>query len=147
MPFSNRLIKFLRISNLLQARQFRYVVVGVWNAMFGYGVVVWLYLWLSTDMHIVWIGVIANILAITMSFMTHKIFVFRSREYWLYEYLRSYVVYGSVSLIGILILWLLVDGLSVNIWIAQGVAIILTVIVSYIGHSRYTFKVKVGRAV
>jgi len=115
--------------------------------MFGYGVVVWLYLWLSTDMHIVWIGVIANILAITMSFMTHKIFVFRSREYWLYEYLRSYVVYGSVSLIGILILWLLVDGLSVNIWIAQGVAIILTVIVSYIGHSRYTFKVKVGRAV
>jgi putative flippase GtrA len=120
--------------------QLRYLVAGVWNTIFGYGVGVGLYLLLSEVMHIAWIGLIANVLAITMSFTTYKLFVFRSRGHWFAEYLRSYVVYGSMALLGIVLLWLLVDGFHVRIWFAQGMVIVTTVVISYFGHARFTFR-------
>lgn len=36
-----------------------------------------------------------------------------------------------------MLLWLLVDGLRLPIWVAQGIAMLLTVIVSYLGHARF----------
>ncbi len=86
------------------------------------------------------IGVISNILAISFSFVTYKLFVFQTQGRWLTEYLKSYIVYGSSALLGIGLLWLLVGQLMVSIWIAQGIIIIITIIVSYLGHSRFTFR-------
>lgn len=125
---------------MLRTRQFRFLLAGGWNTLFGYSVGVGFYLWLSSNMHVALIGGIASVLSITMSFLTYKIFVFRSSGRWIAEYLRSYVVYGSSALISVIILWLLIDGLYINIWIAQGITILLTVVISYIGHARYTFK-------
>lgn len=107
--------------------------------MFGYSVGVALYDMLSPYLHVLAIGVIANIVAISMSFVTYKLLVFKTVGHWLREYLRSYVVYGGMALLGTLLLWLFVDGLKISIWIAQGLIIGSTVIFSYIGHARFTF--------
>lgn len=129
-----------RPADLWALRQGRYLMVGGFNTLVGYGLGVGLYLALSDRLHILVIGVIANVLAITVSFTTYKYLVFRSPGRWLAEYLRSYLVYGGSALIGIMLLWLLVDGLRLPIWLAQGLAIILTVIASYLGHDRFTFR-------
>ena len=126
--------------NLAQSRPARYLVVGGVNTAIGYVLGVGLYLALSHRLHILAIGAIANVLAISFSFTTNKLFVFRTRGHWLPEYLRSYVVYGGMALLGTLLIWVLVDGLHVGIWVAQGLTMAITVVISYLGHSRYTFR-------
>lgn len=125
---------------LLADERIRYLLVGGWNTFFGYGVSIVLYEWLSDIFHVALIAALANVMAITMSFLTYKVIVFRSRGYWLAEYLRSYLLYGGVALINIALIWLLVDGVSISMWLAQGIAIPLGVVISYLGNSRFTFR-------
>lgn len=124
----------------LESRRVRYLLAGGWNTLFGYGAGVSLYLLLSKHLHIAIISILANAISITMSFVTYKIFVFRSKGRWVIEYLRSYVVYGSAAIFGVGFLWLLVKGLDLNIWIAQAVVIIATIGISYFGHGIFTFR-------
>jgi len=123
----------------IRSRGLRYLLAGGWNTIFGYGVGVWLYKLLSPEWHVLWIGALTNVMAITMSFLTYKLFVFRTKGNWLREYMRTYVVYGGAALVGMLLLWMLVDGFRIPIWISQGIVIGVTVLFSYLGHSRFTF--------
>ena len=105
----------------------------------GYCVGVGLYYLLSPAVHVLVIGAIANVIAISVSFATYKRFVFRTHDHWLQEYLRSYVVYGGMAVVSIVTLWILVDAVRLPIWLAQALSIVITVVISYLGHSRYTF--------
>ena len=124
----------------MKSRKVRYLFVGAFNTVVGYLLGVALYYTLSPRFHILFIGCIANVLAITVSFTTYKYFVFQTKDHWLSEYLRSYLVYGGMALIGIVLLWFLVDRLHLSILFAQAIAIIVTVIFSYLGHSLFTFR-------
>ena len=124
------------------SQKIRYLFVGSWNTLFGYFLGATLFLLLNSRLHLVVIAIIANIIAISMSFVTYKLIVFRTRDSWLAEYCRCYVVYGFNALLGIPFLWILVDKLGLNIWIAQGFAILATVIISYFLHKRFTFRSK-----
>ena len=132
--------------NALQNQRIRYLLAGGWNTIFGYGLGVGLYLWLSPWFHVTVIGLVAGIFAISMSFLTYKVFVFKTEGNWLREYARSYVVYGGSTLISTGLLWFFVDQVHLPIWVAQALAIVVTVIISYLGHSRYTFKRDSGKA-
>jgi len=110
--------------------------------MFGYVVSLVLYHFLIEYVHIVIVALIAHFFAITMAFLTYKLFVFRTKGNWWKEYFRSYLVYGNTILVSIGMLWLMVDFLGVPFWIAQGLIILVTVILSYIGHSRFTFSIQ-----
>jgi len=118
----------------------RYLVVGGLNTAFGYGVSVGLYYTLSHHLHIIVIGVLANVICITEAFIIYKLFVFKSRENWLHEYMRCYVVYGGSALIGIFGLWLLVNIMGIPFWLAQAGLMIVSVLISFAGHNRFTFK-------
>lgn len=121
-------------------KMLRYLIVGGLNTAFGYFVTVGLYYTLRSHLHIVVIGVIANVVCITASFMTYKLFVFSSRAPWWREYLRCYVVYGGSALIGIAGLWLFVNVLGIPFWLAQGLLMVISVAISFAGHDRFTFK-------
>jgi len=120
-------------------RKLVYLLVGGFNSVAGYSIVVGLYHLLKSHLDIVYIAVIGNMLAISISFCTYKLLVFKTRGRWMQEYLRSYLVYGSAAIINVLLLWIFVTGLSFNIWLAQGAAMLITVVLSYIGHSQFTF--------
>jgi putative flippase GtrA len=121
-------------------KMLRYLIVGGFNTVFGYFVTVGLYYTLRSHLHIVVIGVIANVVCITVSFMTYKLLVFNSSGSWWREYLRCYIVYGGSALVGIAGLWLLVDVLGVPFWLAQGLLMVISVVISFAGHDRFTFK-------
>jgi len=127
-------------TSVLNAKQVRYLLAGGWNSLFGYGMGVSLFYGLSHHLHIVVIGILSNVFAITMSFVTYKIFVFKTKGNWLHEYIRSCMVYAGIALISVVLLWLLVDGMHLQIWLAQGIVIVATVAISFIGHSRFTFR-------
>jgi putative flippase GtrA len=128
------------VRNILQKKSTRYLLAGVWNTLFGYGVGVGLYITLSSQLHVTVIATISNVIAISMSFLTYKLFVFKTTGNWLLEYGRSYLVYGSMALLSVALLWILVDYLEVDIYSAQALIIVITVGTSYLGHKFITFR-------
>ena len=127
---------------MIEQRKIRYLMAGGWNTLFGYVVSLALYNLLEQYVHIIAIAIIAHVCAISMAYFTYKVFVFRTKGNWWKEYKRSYLVYGNTIVVSIGMLWFMVDILAVPFWIAQGLIILTTVILSYIGHSRYTFSNK-----
>ncbi len=127
---------------MLKDKRVRYLLAGGWNTLFGYCVGVLFYYLLHNYLHTLVIIVLANILNISMSFLTYKIFVFKTRGNWLSEYVRCYVVYGNIAIVGMLLIWMMVDFFMVPFWIAQALILLITVIISYVAHARFTFKKK-----
>jgi len=130
----------MRLNNFLCEQKIRYLVAGGWNTIFGYMLGVFAYLWLYDQMHIFFISILTNIIAITMSFLIYKLFVFKTSGEWLKEYLRIYLVYGVIALIGTILLWGLVDYFKINIWISQGLVLTPLFFVSFILNKKFTFK-------
>ncbi len=127
---------------MFKRQKTRYLLTGGLNTLFGYAVGVCSYKLFSDHAGIVWAAVFANILAISFSFVTYKLFVFRTKGHWFVEYTRAYIVYGSSALLSVLLLWVLIDWVRMSIWMAQGVVLIVTVAVSYLGHAKFTFQRK-----
>ena len=125
---------------LVKSEKFRYLVAGAWNTVFGYGLGVGAYLLLSQILHIIYISILANIVAITMSFLTYKLFVFRTSGEWLKEYLKIYLVYGTTAAIGTILLWIFVDFFYINIWLSQGLVLSSVFIFSFFLNRNFTFK-------
>lgn len=125
---------------MFKDKRARYLLAGSWNTVFGYCIGVLFYYLLHNLFHTLVIIVLANILNISMSFLTYKIFVFKTRGNWVFEYIRCYVVYGNIALIGMLLIWALVDFFMVPFWIAQALVLVVSVTLSYVAHARFTFK-------
>jgi putative flippase GtrA len=124
----------------------RYLVTGVWNTVFGYAVFALLVAWLASRLHYLLIGVAANVLAITNAYIVHKVFVFRTKGNYLREYGRYYLIYGATAVGGLALLALFVDGLGLNLYLAQACALGLQVAASFVGHRRFSFSVPPGPA-
>ena len=126
-----------KISN--NFKKIRYLCVGSFNTGVGYLLSIFIYNEFGSKIGVLGVSILSNILSITISFLTYKIIVFRTKGNWISEYLKSYLVYGANSIIGILIVLIMVDSLSIKFWIAQACAIGLVTVITYLSHSRFTF--------
>jgi putative flippase GtrA len=142
--FEIKMMEFFQntITRLKNDQRLRYLVVGTSNTIIGYLISNTLYYTLSKYLHILIITTIAVILSVSLGFFCYKKFVFRTKGNWLREYLRCWAVYSIGALLAILATWGLVEGLLLPFWIAQGIVIILVILISYLGHSRFTFAQK-----
>lgn len=130
--FSNPINRQIRL-------HYRYLYVGTWNTIFGYVTGVLTYKLINDITNVIIVGIVSNIISISMSFLTYKIYVFRTSGNWLREYLKCYLVYGIMALLSIFMLWLFLDLLQINIWISQGLIILATTVISYTSHKKFTF--------
>jgi len=137
--------KYERFSQVL-----RYLVVGGANTVIGYSAFALLN-YLLTD-RVPYAYMFANlgssVFAITVAFFGYKFFVFKTKGNYLREYVRTYVVYGSSTLLGLALLPLLVAVVGRAIedrrlvpYIAQAFTIPLVVVTSYFGHKKFSFRV------
>lgn len=133
---------FTNIRQKLDTHKMRYLLAGGWNTLFGYSTGIILYYAFSNYLHVLEIGLLANIVNITMAFLTYKLFVFQTEGNWIREYFRTYLVYGGATLAGLVLLWAMVGGLSMPFWLAQGLVMITIILASYVSHSRFTFRKK-----
>jgi putative flippase GtrA len=124
---------------MIKTLKARYLIGGLWNMVFGYGFGLGLFYTLNSHMHITLISLISNILSISMSFLTYKLFVFKVQGNWLREYLRCYILYGTMSVVSIALLWILVDFFKIPFWVAQGLVTPGMILFSYLGHKKFTF--------
>ena len=120
----------------------RYIVAALFNTSLGYLLSVSSYELLRDYFSTILIILIANFFTISSSFLVHKLFVFNTKGNWITEYFRCYLVYGTNTIFGVCVLWILVDVYNIKYWISQGLAIILMGIFTYFSHLNFTFKVK-----
>ena len=144
-------MKFESHKSLLQFA--RYVFVGGFNTVFGYGVFAllnWSFTGLGTYSYM-YAAVLANFIAITVAFLGYKWFVFRTRGNYLREWIRCLGVYGSSALIGLVGLPILVPILRPHLrnpghasYIAAAIMTIVTVLFSFVGHKNISFRQKLA---
>ena len=115
------------------------MVVGAINTVIGYSVGVGAYLLLATHLPVLAIGLISNVVAIVISFVSQRLWVFRSRDAWCPQLRRSFMVYGAISVIGTAMLWPLLEVAGLSIWLAQGVVLVVCTSLAYVGQKWFTF--------
>lgn len=125
----------------IKSQSIKYIITGVWNTVFGI-LVYALLIKLLGENHYILLAVVSNIISITNAYICYKLFVFKTKGNILKEYLKCYVVYGLSMLLGLLLLYVLVDIAGLNPVIANVISVLLLTIVSFIGHRYYSFKNK-----
>jgi putative flippase GtrA len=129
----------------------RYILVGGFNTIFGYGLfalLTWSFKGLGSYNYM-YAAVLSNVIAISVAFLGYKWFVFRTRGNYLVEWIRCFGVYGSSALIGLAGLPILVPILRHTLhkpeqapYIAGAILMVVTVLFSFVGHKKFSFRQK-----
>jgi putative flippase GtrA len=139
------------LAGMMPSQQFlRYLLVGGWNTVFGYGCFFLINHLLSRIMQqysYLAANVISNLIAVSMAFLAYKWFVFRTEGHYLREWLRTLMVYSGGILLSTIALAPLV-GLIRNFtrfqsqapYIAAAIVIIVTAGSSFLGHRHFSFR-------
>jgi putative flippase GtrA len=137
-------------------RQFvRYILVGGFNTLFGYGVFAllnWLFTGLGAYSYM-YAAVLGSVVTISVAFLGYKWFVFRTRGNYLIEWIRCFGVYGSSLLIGWAGLPILVTILRHYLhnpgqasYLAAALMMIVTALFSFAGHKNISFRQRLAEA-
>ena len=127
----------------------RYLLVGVWNTFFGYGLFALFTLMLDPRIPHGYIlaSVLANLVSITVAFLGYKWLVFRTAGNYLREWLRCVMVYGSGALLGTLALpglvFLIRQNPDLHVaapYIAGAIVLAGTTLYNFIGHKQFSFR-------
>lgn len=124
---------------LKEDKRIRYMVAGIINTAIGYIAPIFLYFFLCELLPAAAISALAACICISIAFVMYKFFVFRTKGNWAREYVRCYVVYGTASSFCIVAIWVMVDLYDMRFWIAQTITTACIVVVSYVGHEKFTF--------
>ncbi len=143
-----------RVVRLVAERQvLRYLLAGGWNSLFGYGCYAGFvalysrvlgprYLPLTVDIA----SVTATPFGVTMSFLTYKLFVFRTEGNYLREWLKCFIVYGSATIPGLFALPVVTRLLQavprlhgMAAYMAGAIVMGFTTIYTYLAHKNFSF--------
>jgi len=123
-----------------RAQAVRYVLVGAWNTVFGYGLFVLLHQLLSGTVHYIVILVVASLVAILNAFVCHRRFVFRVQGSVLLDLARFSVVYLVALAANVALLPLLVEVLGLHVLVGQALVVAGTVVASFFAHRSFSFR-------
>jgi len=127
----------------------RYLLVGAWNTLFGYGCFAFFTAILSPMIPHSYIAasVISSLLNISVSYLGYKWFVFKTKGNYLREWIRCVGVYSGGILFGVLALPVLVVVIRRNTrfnteapYIAGAFLTAFMVVYSFVGHKKFSFR-------
>jgi putative flippase GtrA len=133
------------IERLRADRTMRFLVVGGYNAAFGYVVFVALYYWIGGTVHYNIVLLISYLVSTTNSYLLQRRFVFASRSRRLPEFVRFNLVNLAGMLVNMGFLSLAVNFVTPKIALAQAAALVFTIAFLYAGHSLFSFGTHRGR--
>ncbi len=119
----------------------KFLIAGIINTAAGLAITSVLFRIYQESVNAYLLTLASNILGITFSFITHKYYVFKSKGAWIFEYLRSYITYGTSLIISVSIFPSLIE-FARSIEFAYAMMTVITTGISFIGHKYITFKVK-----
>ena len=131
-------------------QKIRFLLVGGFNTVFAYLVLNFLNilfgLLLKDTFSPVVIAnialIIQYILTINVSFITMRYYVFQSHGDWYKEWLKAWSVYIFLYLINAPVLTFMMTILGWSTWVAQGIYLIFSTIITFLLHKYYSFRKK-----
>lgn len=139
-----RLQKYITLYEQHQ-KKFRFLLAGAVNTAIGLALYPILYLVLNPfGITYIWVLVMAQIICVSISFITNKYFVFQTRGNLRLEYFKFFMFHGFYFLINLIVLPIMVEVLKLNPIIAQTVFSIFIITTSYFWHNHITFKKSKG---
>lgn len=126
----------------------RFLAVGGFNTLFGYGLFALLNWWLTRVPYGYLLAtLLSNLIAITVAFLGYKWFVFRTSGHYLREWVRCVGVYGTSMLLGLAGMAILVPLLRRHMarpqaasYLAAALMLMVTVAFSFFGHKNISFR-------
>jgi len=118
----------------------KFLIVGGANTVFSYLLFCVLQYMLSGKLHYLKILVLLYVIAVFNSCVTMKYLVFHSRGNFLMEYLKVSITYSFHLALNAILLFVFVEKLAINLFIAQIVCVLVLTIFSYFAHKHFSFK-------
>lgn len=130
----------------------KYVVVGVWNTVFGYFLYAFMTWLLDNYFNIsysyMYSFILSNFLSISQAFVAHKYLVFKTKGNFWREYKKGWMVYGTTALMSLAALPFAVNLCNSLLpasykWLDKYVGGIIVsgiaAVASFLGHNKITF--------
>jgi len=118
----------------------RFLVIGVYNTVFGYLAFAGMYLLLRSRVHYLGILVLAHILAVINAFLGHKILTFRVQGHLIVDFLRFNLTYLGSLIVGLGGLPFLVEIMHLHPLTSQAILICISTFGSYLMHKNISFR-------
>jgi putative flippase GtrA len=125
----------------------RFFFIGVWNTVFGYLTYIsldYLFSFVFQKRYVAYMtaAVLANIISTISSFIFHKYITFKSTARGkgiIIEFFKFYSMYTVTNILGLVLLPFFVEVIKIDPKIAGALLIPVVAIISYFGHSRFSF--------
>jgi putative flippase GtrA len=121
-------------------RGLRYLLVGGWNTVFGYGVFAALQLTLGDDINYVFLLAAAHVVGTVNAFLGYRYLVFQVRGTLVADFLRFSMVYAGAFAVNLAALPLLVEAFGLPVLLAQAIVVLATVVASFFAHRNFSFR-------
>ena len=132
----------------VHGEKFRYLIVGMWNTAFGFGL--FAIMWFATRHALTAVmgqGTAAVVvqwsswfLSVPQGTTSMKYLAFRSKGKLLPQIVRAYFVYLPAQFLAMVILWTTTSVLHLPVLLGQIITIATGVVFSYFGHKYFTFR-------
>jgi len=116
-----------------------FLAVGAVNTVFGYLCFAGLLLLLGQSRYLVAL-VCAYVIAVLFAFVLYRFLVFRVRGHVLTDLWRFSTVYLTSLAVNFVLLPLLVEFAHLRVLLAQALIVLVTSIMSWMGHKHYSFR-------
>lgn len=147
----NNTLKF-SLLNLLAKHcvKVKFVLVGIWNTIFGYSVFCLLdtlFSHIFATRYIAYMSalVLGQIVAIINAYVSHKYITFKSRvrgRKIIIEFFRFSMTYAVTFCLSLILLPIFAEIFHITPKISGAIVILICSVISYLGHSRFSFKLK-----
>ncbi|MEO8263344.1 MAG: GtrA family protein [Pseudolysinimonas sp.] len=129
-----------RFGTMLDDQRVRFVLVGGVNTVVGYGLFSLTQFLIGGVISYFGSLLIAHLIASVLAFVLYRRWVFRVEGTVVVDFLRFQVVYLIPLAANLLALPLLVAVAGWNVYLAQAVIVVMSTIVSFVGHKFFSFR-------
>lgn len=124
---------------LLRDQRVRFLIVGGWNTVISYLIFVGVHTLLSAYFGNAWVVVAAYAIALPLSFLMQKLFVFIGTGGWLRQFGRFVLANSAVFVANLLFLPLFVSTTGIGALPSQALFVFVSTIASYLAHKHFSF--------
>ena len=125
----------------------RFFIIGVWNTIFGYVSYVgldYVFSLIFQKRYVAYMSaaILSNIISTTSAFLFHKHITFKSTvrgKGVIFEFFKFYSTYMVTNILGLALLPVFVEVFKIDPKIAGALLIPVVAVISYFGHSRFSF--------
>lgn len=131
---------------LVKDRRVAFLIVGTINTAVGFGWFVLFQLTIGQVWGYMATLLFAHVASVLCAFVLHRRFVFRVRGHVWIDLVRFEMVYLAALGVNAVLLPILVEFAGLTPIVAQAVIVFVTTLISYFGHSRFSFRRKKDHA-